>query len=72
MSNYPSAFGSHASMIDVEETAKLENSDFVVLKDEEGTYTTEKKRLDNGLADPNRYRTSRLIKLLSRNKGDDK
>ena len=43
-------FGSHADMV-IEE---LEN-DKVICKDDKGTYTTCKDRLDNGLADPNRY-----------------
>ena len=47
-------FGSHAEMV-VEE---LEDGK-VVCKDDKGTYTTEKNRLDNGLADPNRYSNKR-------------
>ena len=47
-------FGSHADMI-VEE---LEDGK-VVCKDDRGTYTTYKTRLDNGLADPNRYSNKR-------------
>ena len=43
-------FGSHADMV-VEE---LEDGK-VTCKDDRGTYTTYKTRLDNGLADPNRY-----------------
>lgn len=66
---YPSCFGSHKSML------VRENEDgTVVCKDEFGEYATPKDRLDNGLADPNRYATSRLKKLLSgsREKKDDK
>jgi len=47
-------FGSHADMV-VEE---LEDGK-VTCKDGRGTYTTYKTRLDNGLADPNRYSTRR-------------
>lgn len=60
---YPTRFGSHASMIDLQETAKLEKEGMVVLKDENGFYITERGRVDSGMADPNRYETSR-IKLL--------
>jgi len=57
---YPSRFGSHLSMV-VEE-----NSDgTVILQDEFGIYTTETTRLDNGLADPNRYNSERLTKLFA-------
>jgi hypothetical protein len=53
----PSAFGSHSSMI-VEaskygENVLLENQ--VICKDDEGFYITTKNRIDDGLADPNRY-----------------
>jgi hypothetical protein len=50
---YPSPYGSHASMIDTSINAN--DPKFVVLKDDEGHYTTERSRLDSGLADPNRY-----------------
>lgn len=57
---YPSCFGSHKSMM------VRENEDgTVVCADEFGEYTTERKRLDNGLADPNRYVESRLGKLFA-------
>lgn len=49
-------FGSHTDMV-VEE---LEDGK-VICKDDRGTYTTYKTRLDNGLADPNRYSTRRDI-----------
>ena len=51
----PSHFGSHSSMIDQEETDRLDDPDKVVLSDDEGKYITEKSRLDSGLADVNRY-----------------
>ena len=56
-------FGSHASM--VVELEELQLGDLVelrdmedyetVCKDDRGCYITLKSRLDNGLADPNRY-----------------
>ena len=56
-------FGSHEEM--VVEPEELEPSDElylahlhhseVICKDDKGAYTTYKNRLDNGLADPNRY-----------------
>lgn len=61
---FPSYFGSHSSMIDKEKISK--DSNLVILKDEFGNYTTEKCRLDNGLADINRYRCSRLSKLFNK------
>ncbi|RDJ35413.1 MAG: hypothetical protein DWQ19_11395 [Crenarchaeota archaeon] len=68
---YPSQFGSHASMIDQEATDQLGNPDRVVLKDDHGVYETDRNRLDNGLADPNRYRTSRLGKLFGQEKDEE-
>lgn len=57
----PSQYGSHASMIVDHATVELEDPvNFVCLEDENGFYVTERNRLDNGLADPNRYATSRL------------
>lgn len=63
---YPSRFGSHTIMIDQEATSYLSDNNMVVIKDEHGIYTTERKKLDNGMADPNRYATSRLGKLFAR------
>lgn len=63
-SNYPSAYGSHKSMVNMEATAALhpgvefddiKYNDLVVVTAENGDYKTPKKRLDNGLADVNRY-----------------
>lgn len=51
---YPSPFGSHASMVDIEETKRLGDSTMVVCRDESGLYVTCPKRLDDGMADPNR------------------
>jgi len=52
---YPSVYGSHASMIDEEMTAKLKDNSLAILKDERGDYVTERKRLDNNMADTNRH-----------------
>ena len=58
---FPSAFGSHASMINEEWTGKIPEAKqdagdpWVILKDERGDYATRKSRLDTGMADPNRY-----------------
>ena len=61
---YPSDYGSHASMVDMEATKELnEGIEFddlsstasVVIATEKGSYTTVKNRLDTGMADPNRY-----------------
>ena len=42
-------------MIDEKMTAKVKDQSFVVLKDERGHYVTERKRLDNNMADTNRH-----------------
>lgn len=52
---FPSEFGSHVSMVDEAATALLEDAKLVVCVDEHGPYITERKRLDNKSADPNRY-----------------
>ncbi len=57
---HPTRYGSHSSMIDEEKTDELSDENLVVLKDEHGYYTTSRKNLDNGLADPKRYELSRL------------
>ena len=57
---FPSLYGSHSSMINEEETEKLDDDTMVVLKDEKGLYTTYRKRLDNKMADPRRYNTNRV------------
>ena len=64
-----SPYGSHEDMVvdplDPEELdsdtqfAKLKDND-VICKDDRGYYKTERSRLDNGLADPNRYDINRL------------
>lgn len=69
--NFPSVFGSHSSMINEVETEKLEDKSLVVLTDEFGNYITERNRIDTRLADPNRYKTSRLEKLFSHKKKDE-
>lgn len=67
---YPSLYGSHSSMIDESKTAELNDDKLVVLKDNYGYYTTERNRLDSGLADPNRYRVERLEKLFGKKDKD--
>ena len=57
---YPTRYGSHASMIDEEKTGYINEENKVVIEDEHGYYITDVSRLDNGLADPKRYNTSRL------------
>ena len=62
-----SPYGSHADM--VVELEELQLGDLVelrdmedyetVCKDDKGCYITHKARLDNGLADPNRYSNKR-------------
>jgi hypothetical protein len=45
--------------------------DFVVLRDEhKEPYSTSRKLLDNGMADPNRYATSRLEYMCVAKKGE--
>ncbi len=64
---YPSRFGSHRIMAKVHQEGEeqvLFGGTQVMLEDEFGTYLTEKSRLDNGLADPNRYAASRIARLL--------
>ena len=56
---FPSRFGTHANMV-----VKENEDGTVICLDEFGEYTTPKDRIDNGLADPNRYAESRLGKLL--------
>ena len=57
---YPTRYGSHLSMVDEEKTGELNKENNVVIEDEHGYYITDESRLDSGLADPNRYKTSRL------------
>jgi hypothetical protein len=66
--NYPSEFGSHAKMVDEELTKALKDTTKVVCKDEFGTYETFRNRLDNGLADPNRYESKRVMRLAEKEK----
>lgn len=47
-------------MIDEEKTGELNKDKKVVLEDEHGYYVTDEDRIDNGLADPSRYKSSRL------------
>ena len=65
-----SPYGSHADMVvGLEELQSvgiitfgmdaISDLDMVVCKDDKGHYITHKARLDNGLADPNRYSNRR-------------
>jgi hypothetical protein len=51
---YPSRYGSHASMVEVD------LGPYVILKDKEGYYLTTKEKMDTGLVD--QHRTSLLKK----------
>lgn len=54
----PSIYGSHASMIEqslMDQPALVEQPDLMLLRDERGFYLTDRFRLDNGQADPNRH-----------------
>lgn len=69
VSSTPSQFGSHASMISEEWTAKVTDSKYVVLEGDFGFYVTTKDRIDDRLADPARYasaeyRAKKLTELL--------
>lgn len=66
---YPSQHGSHLSMVNSEETKRISDENLVVCKDEFGIYITERKSLDNGMADPYRdaptdWRSNYLQKTL--------
>lgn len=51
-----SPYGSHASMVNEEMSKKLLMPEiYVVCVDEIGPYVTDRKVLDSGMADPNRY-----------------
>jgi len=61
---YPSAYGSHASMVNKKMTKwlngdiefdDLKGTDSVVIDTDKRSYKTLKNRLDTGLADPRRY-----------------
>lgn len=58
---YPSAYGSHQSMVDA--TVQLSNPKFTACKDEDGIYVTEKANLDSGLADPYRCASVEFRKI---------
>lgn len=57
---YPSRFGSHKSMINLEKTEALNDPNMVICTDEHGEYTTYANRLDNGLMDPIRANGDRV------------
>lgn len=69
---YPSKYGSHSSMINEEETAKLTDANLVVCSDETGNYTTSRERLDTRLADPNRYHSDRFVNFFQKEKKNSK
>ncbi len=50
---FPSRYGSHSSMV----FSRIGKR--VICRDEHGLYYTDPERLDNGLADPNRYNEAR-------------
>lgn len=54
----PTRFGSHKSMV------IKDLGDTVICKDDIGEYVTSKSRLDNGLADSNRWDRKENIKAL--------
>lgn len=70
---FPSYFGSHSSMVVKEAVEELESlyPHLVILEDEYGFYRTLKKRLDTGLADPQRYKEKRLASLLGGSKAEN-
>ena len=47
-------------MVNAEASKALPDQSMVVCTDEFGDYTTERGRLDSGMADPNRYASDRL------------
>ena len=57
----PTWFGSHASMVVDHSEVQIGGEDVtlsegqVLCQDDNGYYITEKKKLDTGVADPNRY-----------------
>jgi hypothetical protein len=68
---YPSRFGSHSSMINYDETTKLNDIDRIVLTDEFGDYITYRENIDRPETDQNRCRSSRLGKLYERTEKKD-
>jgi hypothetical protein len=59
---YPSTYGSHRSMVDTKMTEELKQKGKVVCRDASGTYVTDESRLDNRMADTNRY-CGRVLKI---------
>jgi len=62
--NYPSLFGSHASMVCEDLTNRLTDPTLAILKDSDGYYMTKKDRLDDGGADSYRWTTCEHKALL--------
>ena len=68
---FPSRFGSHLSMLNINKNSLTTTNGNVILTDKHGDYETHCSRLDSGLADPNRYgNVKRLSKLFANNKKD--
>ena len=63
----PSWFGSHASMVVDHTELQVGGKDIklaehsVLCQDDRGYYVTDKDKLDNGLADPNRYSATKRM-----------
>jgi len=68
---YPSRYGSHQSMVDATRTVELMLEGWVICTDDNGKYATERKKLDNGLADPNRYASKEGRKKIRKQLKDD-
>jgi hypothetical protein len=60
------AFGSHSDMIvDMSNYKSVQlGENEVICKDDKGFYVTSKNRIDSGLADPNRYSSTKARILL--------
>lgn len=65
-----SPYGTHSNMLVTDEEVlkrlhfdEFETAQFVLVKDDEGYYITQKNRVDSGLADPNRYDTKYREKM---------
>ncbi|MFA7219048.1 MAG: hypothetical protein WC119_00790 [Synergistaceae bacterium] len=70
----PSAYGSHASMIEqdlMDQPILVEQPNLVLLKDERGLYLTDRFRLDNKQADPNRHASDEYREAQIKGNGID-
>ncbi|MFA5311711.1 MAG: hypothetical protein WC375_00165 [Methanomassiliicoccales archaeon] len=69
---FPSDYGSHKSMKDDFLSSFLpEQTAFIVLRDANGPYLTELKRLDNKMSDPYRYTSAEFRTNLLKDNGVD-